>query len=219
MSGAPASKRVDAADRLAKCLDWLIIQVMTSLVRYLTHPQVRIDPAVPVPCWSLNSIGKARAEALAGKGRFVGTTQIIASGERKAIETAEIIAAKLKVGVEVREAMHENDRSATGFLAPEEFEAVADKFFAQPQTSIRGWERAIDAQARIVREVEDVLARHELGDVLFVGHGAVGTLLLCHYSGVAIDRAYDQPAGGGHCFAFVEEGRRVLHQWRRFEDL
>ena len=92
-------------------------------------------------------------------------------------------------------------------------------FFAQPLVSIRGWERAIDAQLRIVREVELVLARDRAGDVLFVGHGTVGTLLFCHYSGFAIDRAHDQPAGGGHYFALVNDGRRVLHPWRRMECL
>jgi broad specificity phosphatase PhoE len=206
-------------DRLPKRPGRLIILAMTCLVRYLTHPQVRIDPAIPIPCWSLNAVGKARTEVLANRGSLLGTTQVIASGERKAIETAEIIAAKLKVDVEVREAMHENDRSATGFLPPDEFETVAEWFFAQPLISIRGWERAIDAQSRIVQEVESVLARDRPGDVLFVGHGAVGTLLLCHYSGFAIDRAHDQPAGGGHCFAFAKEGRRILHRWRSFEDL
>ncbi|HXQ06681.1 MAG TPA: histidine phosphatase family protein [Bradyrhizobium sp.] len=117
------------------------------------------------------------------------------------------------------DAMHENDRSTTGFLAPDEFETVADQFFAHPLASIRGWERAIDAQLRIVREVERVLARNRSGDVLFVGHGAVGTLLFCHYSGFAIDRAYDQPAGGGHYFTLVKDRRRVLHPWRRMEDM
>ena len=87
--------------------------------------------------------------------------------------------------------MNENDRSATGFLPPDEFETTANQFFAQPLVSIQGWERAIDAQLRIVREVEHILARNRAGDVLFVGHGAVGTLLFCHYSGFAIDRAYD----------------------------
>jgi broad specificity phosphatase PhoE len=149
----------------------------------------------------------------------LGTTQIISSGEPKAVETAEIIARKLNIAVEVREAMHENDRSATGFLPASEFEAVADQFFAQPTVSIRGWERAIDAQLRIVREVEHVLARNRAGDVLFVGHGAVGTLLFCHYAGVAIDRTHDQPAGGGHYFAFIKDRRRVVHPWRRMEDL
>ncbi len=89
----------------------------------------------------------------------------------------------------------------------------------EPLVSIQGWGRAIDAQLRIVREVEHVLARNRAGDVLFVGHGAVGTLLFCHYSGFAIDRAYDQPAGGGQYFAFVKDGRRVLHSWRRMEYL
>jgi broad specificity phosphatase PhoE len=115
------------------------------------------------------------------------------------------------------EAMHENDRSSTGFLPPSEFEMVANQFFAKPLVSTRGWERAIDAQLRIVREVEHVLTRNRAGDVLFVGHGAVGTLLFCHYSNFAIDRAHDQSAGGGHYFAFVKDGRRVLHSWRPME--
>jgi broad specificity phosphatase PhoE len=192
---------------------------MTVLVRYLTHPQVKIDPDVPVPSWGLSALGRTRLETLANTGCLSGTTQIVSSGEQKAIETAEIIGGKLSVTVEVREAMHENDRSATGFLPPDEFEAVADQFFAQPLVNIQGWERAIDAQLRIVREVEHILARNRMGDVLIVGHGAVGTLLFCHYSAFAIDRTHDQPRGGGHYFAFVKDGRRVLHPWRRMEDL
>jgi broad specificity phosphatase PhoE len=192
---------------------------MTCLIRYLTHPQVEIDPAIPVPSWGLSAVGRTRTEMLANAGWLFGTTQIISSGERKAIQTAEIIAGKLNVAVEVREAMHENDRSATGFLPPNEFEAVASKFFAKPFVAIRGWERAIDTQVRIVRQVEHVLARNRAGDVLFVGHGAVGTLLFCHYAGFTIDRIHDQPAGGGHCFAFAKDGRRLLHPWRRMEDL
>ena len=191
--------------------------MMTAHIRYLTHPQVKIEPAIPVPSWGLSEVGRTRTETLATAGWLSGTTQVISSGERKAIETAEIIGGILNVAIEVREAMHENDRSATGFLPSDEFETVATEFFAQPLMSIRGWERAIDAQLRIVREVELVLARNRAGDVLFVGHGAVGTLLFCHYSGFAIDRAYDQPAGGGHYFAFVKDGRRVLHPWRRME--
>ncbi len=57
------------------------------------------------------------------------------------------------------------------------------------------------------------------GDVLFVGHGAVGTLLFCHYAGHAIDRRHDQSAGGGHVFAFTRDGRKILHGWRRMEEM
>ncbi len=190
---------------------------MPSLVRYLTHPQVEIDPAVPVPQWGLSETGRGRVQALLAAGWVTGTNQIISSNERKAIETATPIAAALGLDLEVREAMHENDRSATGFLPPDTFEIVANEFFAQPDQSTRGWERAIDAQARIVREVETVLNRQLAGDVLFVGHGAVGTLLFCRHSNIAIDRQHDQPSGGGHYFTMTRSDRTVLHSWTRME--
>jgi broad specificity phosphatase PhoE len=190
---------------------------MECRVRYLTHPQVEIDPTIPVPQWSLSAVGRRRVAAFAASGWLSGTTAILSSGERKAIETAEILATALGLTVEVREAMHENDRSATGFLPPEEFETVANAFFAKPDTSVRGWERAVDAQARIVREMGAVLAQPQRGDVLVVGHGAVGTLLFCHYSNIPISRAHDQPAGGGNYFTFLRNDRRVLHSWRAME--
>jgi broad specificity phosphatase PhoE len=190
---------------------------MIAMVRYLSHPQVQVDPAVPVPRWGLNEIGHDRVRALARAGWLAGTTQIICSAEQKAIETAEPIAITLNIDLEVRETMHENDRSATGFLPPDAFEQVADRFFATPAKSVRGWERAIDAQQRIVREVEAVLARNTNGDVLFVGHGGVGTLLFCHFSKLMISRTHDQSGGGGNYFSFEKESRQVLHGWRPME--
>jgi broad specificity phosphatase PhoE len=191
-------------------------------VVYLTHPQVQIDPSVPVPAWGLNEVGRQRVQMLASSQTLSGTTTIVSSAERKAIETAEPLAAALGVALEIRGAMHENDRAATGFLSPVEFETVADRFFACPHDSVRGWERAIDAQERIVREVEIVLARDVpsdlSGDVLFVGHGAVGTLLYCHLAGIEINRGQDQPAGGGNYFSFRKRDRRMLHAWRRMEE-
>jgi broad specificity phosphatase PhoE len=191
---------------------------MTPLVRYLTHPQVQIDAAAPVPSWGLSALGRARVQALVEAAWLMGTTRIVSSSERKAVETAEPIAAALGLDVEISDALHENDRSATGVLPPDEFETVADAFFAYSDRSVRGWERAVDAQARIVGEAEKVLSRHHRGDVLFVGHGAVGTLLLCHYSNCAIGRAHDQPGGGGHYFTIAMQGRQVLHPWRRMEE-
>lgn len=190
---------------------------MLRLVRYLTHPQVRIDAAVPVPQWGLSDVGHARVRALVDAGWLAGTARIVASGERKAVETAEPIATAFGLTVEVRAAMHENDRAATGFLPPEEFEQVADCFFASPFQSIRGWERAIDAQERITRETEAVLARPGHGDVLIIGHGAVGTLLYCHLAGITISRRHDQPPGGGNYFTFERESRRIVHPWRPME--
>ncbi|MET3520680.1 broad specificity phosphatase PhoE [Mesorhizobium abyssinicae] len=156
---------------------------------YITHPQVQVDANVPVPEWGLSDIGKARAVAMLDQPWIGSIRRIVSSAERKARETAEILATRLRLAVEVRERMHENDRSATGFLPPPEFEAVADQFFANPDDSIRGWERAIDAQRRIVSEVDAVLGNDDPGDTAFVGHGGVGTLLLLSLTGRTRRRA------------------------------
>jgi broad specificity phosphatase PhoE len=180
---------------------------------YITHPQVRIDANVPVPEWGLSEIGRARALALLEQPWVGSIRRIVSSAERKAVETAEILARHLGLAVEVRERMHENDRSATGFLPPPEFEAVADQFFANPHRSIRGWERAIDAQHRIVSEFVAALGDGS-GDIAFVGHGGVGTLLLLSLSGRDISREADQPAGGGNYFAYDIGAHSILHGWR-----
>lgn len=196
---------------------------------YLTHPQVKIDPAVPVPRWGLNEMGRARAAHLAASPWPRGFRRIVASGETKAIETAAILAGALGLAVETREGMHENDRSATGFLPPPEFEATANRFFAHPHESIRGWERAIDAQARIVAEVGAVLDDDPDLPTLFVGHGAVGTLLLCHLARRPIQRVDelrtnhfkvgDQPPGGGNAFTFAWRPPEATSGWRSIEDI
>ena len=81
------------------------------------------------------------------------------------------------------------NRSSTGFLAQSEFERVASEFFAKPESSVRGWERAIDAQHRIVTAVERLFeGETNPGSVAIVSHGAVGTLLYCALAGEKIDR-------------------------------
>ncbi len=193
---------------------------MSQIARYLSHPQVAIDPNTPVPNWSLNDIGRKRVDMLARSSALLGTRHVISSGETKAIETASPLAKALGCNLVVREAMHENDRSATGFLPPEEFERVADQFFARPQDSVRGWETAVAAQTRIVKEVRECLKHCAEGDVLFVGHGGVGTLLLCSLYDVPISRTLDQGLGGGGCyFEFDPQLDRPLTGWQALERL
>lgn len=194
---------------------------MIPTVRYLTHPQVLIDPAKEITDWSLNSVGAARVAALAAQlGSLSATKRVISSAERKALETARPLAIALGVSLEIRPLTHENDRSSTGFLPPEEFEKVADAFFANPSLSVRGWETANDAQRRIMSEVELCLSDGVEGDVLFVGHGGVGTLLFCALTGKKIDRRHDQGPGGGGCwFQFYSTDRRPPRPWQVMEKL
>lgn len=185
---------------------------------YLTHPQVRIDPTAPVPSWGLSDEGRARAVAAAGRPWAPTLGRVVTSAEAKARETAAILAGPAGLTPEVWPDLHENDRSATGYLPGPAFEAAADAFFTRPTESFRGWETALAAQARILRAVRAALGGRPPGlPVLLVGHGAVGTLLWLAMQGLPISRAADQPAGGGHLFAFPPDGGAPLAGWVAME--
>lgn len=185
---------------------------------YITHPQVRIDPTVPVPDWSLSDIGAQRVRRAAAFPWAKALRRIVSSSEKKALETARIFARAAGVEVETAANMHENDRSATGFLPPDEFERAADWFFAHPQASYKGWETAADAQARIGGTIEAVLASHDpAAPIAFIGHGAVGTLLKSHLAHDTISRRGDQPPGGGNIFCFSLADRSLTCDWTPME--
>lgn len=180
---------------------------------FISHPQVVVDPTIEVQDWSLSKIGRQRAARFAGSQAFADVSTLWCSSEVKARETAEILAAPRRLPVQIDAHLGENDRSATGFLAPELFEQAADQFFAQPDVSYRGWERAVDAQTRIATAVLDIAAGHSAGDLAIVAHGAVGSLLFCQLSGVEIDRKYDQPFQG-HFWCASLPTLRPQHGWR-----
>lgn len=191
---------------------------------YLTHPQVQIDANVPVPLWGLSELGRERAQTFAKRGVVPEGSMIFSSRESKAMELADILAQANGAMVFSDHLMGENDRSATGFLPPALFEQAADRFFAEPETSVDGWERAIDAQERIVATVGTALASVPEGaPAVFCGHGAVGTLLKCHVAARPIKRAEDQSRhgdkGGGNCFVFDLPGMELGCEWIAMEDL
>ena len=194
-------------------------QASVSQILFITHPDVIIDPTVPVPEWRLSPAGLVRLRTFATQSWLRSIGSIWSSTEYKAQDGAEVLASALELPWRTHHGLGENDRSSTGYLPRAMFEAMANAFFAQPDISVRGWERAIDAQTRIVAAVRAVVAAtSQPGDIAIVSHGAVGALLLGHLSGRSIDRSLDQPAGnGGNYFAFDRETWRQTLWWRSID--
>ncbi|MBD2748297.1 histidine phosphatase family protein [Microvirga sp. BT688] len=192
---------------------------MASLI-FLTHPEVVIDPDQPITEWPLNSTGRARMERFVDLLADRTITAVHASTERKARDGAAIVAERLNLPYATHEGLGENDRSSTGFIAPPEFWAVVRDFFGRPHESIRGWERAIDAQARIVTAVSRILREDQTsGDIVIVSHGAVGCLLTAHLQTVEIGRESRPQHPGGGCFIVIDRDTVTLTQnWRAIED-
>lgn len=187
---------------------------MSGKVLFITHADVEIDPDVLVPDWGLNATGRARHADFAQGADLWGVTSVYASTERKAREGAAPIAEKLGLPLQTREALGENDRSATGFLPPEEFWPVVEAFFAEPEVSTRGWETAKGAQDRILSAVKEAIAEAAEGDIVIVSHGGVSNLLRCALRGQPISRAEDQPHPKGGCwFSFPRDMRAAPTDW------
>jgi broad specificity phosphatase PhoE len=199
---------------------------------FVTHPDVIIDPAKPIERWCLSPRGRQRMGALLQQPWVGRVGRVLSSSETKALDGAEILVAGLAVAPEVSAELGEYDRSSTGLLPPSEFWPLVDEFFRRPTESIRGWERAVDAQARVLGAVRAVAARlpdgsdAERPDVVFVAHGAVGALLLASLSGAAISREFDQPlapagsppgSGGGYYFSFSLPELTLEHGWRAID--
>jgi broad specificity phosphatase PhoE len=191
-----------------------------SAIIFITHPEVVIDPSQPIPEWPLSEIGRARmirfAEMLAGRN----VTAVYASRERKAMDGADIVAKAFGMSYRTAADLGENGRESTGYIAPPEFWEVVAEFFAHPTRSVRGWERAIDAQARIVNAVNSVAANESSrGDIVIVSHGGVGALLTAYLQNVTIGKESRPSHPGGGCFLVLDrDPLSIRHGWRAIED-
>lgn len=190
------------------------------ILHFITHPEVIIDPFVPVPDWPLSPKGVRRMSLALEKPWMSRLGAVFSSAERKATDAARLVTDRFDFQPIIVAELGENDRFATGYLPKAEFEATADLFFAHPESSVRGWERAVDAQSRIVTALERVIAEApRRGNIAVISHGGVGALLLCHLKRVPISRAEDQPGAGGGCvYSFDIDTRALITGWHSIED-
>ena len=191
-----------------------------AIAYFITHPDVVIDSSVPIPDWPLSSRGIRRMASLLAQPWVQAVHAIFSSAERKALQSAGMMADHLSLAPVIIDDLGEIDRSSTGYLPKAEFEAVADEFFAHPEASVRGWERAVDAQRRIVAAVgRAIFIAPAEGDIAIISHGAVGALLRCSLKAAPISRAEDQPAGsGGNGYSFDAATSRLLTGWQRIDE-
>ncbi len=85
---------------------------------FITHPEVEVDPIREITEWGLSEEGRRRAAVFARSDVFTSATHVWSGAERKARETAAILAEPKNLPVSVDPHPGENDRSATGFLPP-----------------------------------------------------------------------------------------------------
>jgi broad specificity phosphatase PhoE len=144
----------------------------------IKHAPPQVEAGVSSHEWKLSAAGREKAAALAERLRPHAPSIVFTSDEPKAMETAEIVAAALKVQHEVAPDLHEHDRSNVPQMQTREFISSMALFFKKPDELVLGLETAEQAQRRVTVAIDRILTQHEDGDIAIVTHGTVLALYL-----------------------------------------
>lgn len=141
---------------------------------FVRHALPEVNPGSAPATWELGDRGREDCVLLAHHlARLALAPVVFASRERKAEQTAAVLALRLGLAVRLDDRLGEVERSPAW---DDDYEASARRYLA---TGVReGWERPEAVCARFGAAVEDALASQPRGDVLIVNHGLAMTLYL-----------------------------------------
>lgn len=143
---------------------------MTQLV-LIRHSAVVVDAATPPAEWRMSDEGRRRCRALASALRMHELDLLVSSEERKAVETAQDVAKRLRI--ETRPAPDLDEHRRPFIETPAEFERLMGRFFSEPDARVFGQESAHEALARFSAGIDAVVAAEAGRNVGIVSHGAV----------------------------------------------
>lgn len=150
------------------------------------HAQPEVDPSCPPAMWPLSPAGQQSARALAfDLGRW-SPGPIVASPERKALETGNEMSAVLDLGVTTNDDLQEQGFGSVRFLAdPAAFEAAVRDHYHEPLQAVLGDESSDAAARRLEDALDRILsaAPSSNGPPIVVTHGRILASFLSRLTG------------------------------------
>jgi broad specificity phosphatase PhoE len=148
----------------------------------IRHSAVVVDAAIEPKQWRLSDEGRRLCRPLATALRMHDLGVLVSSEEPKAVETAEIVAKRLRVETRTAGGLDEHGRPFEP--DPAEFERLMERFFAEPTSRIFGEESADEALVRFTAASDAVLASEPDRNVAIVAHGTVIALYAAPILGI-----------------------------------
>lgn len=144
-------------------------------VMLVRHAEPDIDIALPAADWALTARGVASTQRLAIELARFRPPRVIASPERKALETARILAGALDIPIELDDRFAEQGADAGQFLADyAEFRALVRRHFDRPEEVVLRGESAHAAGERFASGVRSSLETMAPADLpVIVSHGRI----------------------------------------------
>ena len=186
---------------------------------FLTHPQVAIDPAIPVPDWTLSQLGASRMERFAASPVLAGVTAIYSSGERKAVDTARILSERTGCPLVWWRRCTRTTARRPATCRPSSSRRWPTASSPSPKPVCSAGSGQSTRRLGSSRCIHGILERDTTpGDIVIAAHGGVGALLLAHLLGKPISRRFDQPgSGGGNFFTWRRAALELLREWQSID--
>ncbi len=160
------------------------------LIRHATNPNVGKGLTGWLPGVSLDASGRKQAEQLTARLEHVPLEAIYSSPLERAIETAEPTA-RLRNREIVQDPdlgeIHFGEWQGKSFAEIEAHESWSRFNSFRSSTRAPGGELMLEAQARMVRALCGIAARHAGGTVAVFSHGDAIKAALMHFLGIPLD--------------------------------
>ena len=180
---------------------------------FITHPEIIPDPSLPLSLWDYSDSGAERWEKILKKLWIKNIEKIYSSPQQRARKAAQQMADELHYELHVRDDLDAVGGSNPEKLSPEARAAGMQLFYKFPQQNMNGWEKATDAQKRIIHAIEEILKESPgLEHVAVVCHEDLGNLLICDFKQIPIQKLYYLEIGARF---FYEEG--ICKGWEMLE--
>lgn len=139
----------------------------------IKHARPRIVESVAAEEWELSEEGRAACKPLAEIIRPHDPAVIVSSEEKKAQETARLLAESLATPLETATGLQEHDRSNVPMMRSGEFLSALALFFKESNRLVLGKETAYQAADRFELAIKQLLDRHPDGNIAVITHGTV----------------------------------------------
>src|SRR3954466_10148209 len=156
---------------------------MPSLI-LIKHASPQVVPDEPPEQWELSADGRRRATALAERIAAMDDRPavVVSSDERKASQTAQIVAERLGITMSIEPELHEHDRSTVPHMRSAEFISMVELMLRRPSELVLGEENATEALARFDHAISHVIEQHHDQTIAIVSHGTVIAMFIARHT-------------------------------------
>ena len=183
---------------------------MNNTIVFLRHAETIINQDIPVDEWEISENGKKTTKEIIVSGIFDDIDKIIASEERKAIQTASFLAERLGKKIITNSDFNELGRGGGYVYSKNQYEKQVKKLFEVGRSEIKEWEEARSALRRIMRAIDYINKEYSNMKILVVSHGIVLSLYFSHLLGIKKEEYFNRWKRMEFCGFGIIKNKKVV---------